>query len=67
MEITVNGKNREYEFPITVDELVGAEVEDDLDQLAVAVNSDVVPREEWPGVKLEAGDDVEIVRPLQGG
>jgi sulfur carrier protein len=35
--------------------------------LAVAVNGAVVRRAEWPSRALAAGDDVEIVRPLQGG
>jgi sulfur carrier protein len=35
--------------------------------LAVAVNGAVVRRREWPSQPLAPGDDVEIVRPLQGG
>lgn len=35
--------------------------------LAVAVNGAVVHRAEWPQAGLAPGDDVEIVRPLQGG
>ena len=35
--------------------------------LAVAVNGAVVRRATWEEVALQAGDAVEIVRPLQGG
>jgi sulfur carrier protein len=35
--------------------------------LAVAVNGAVVRRAEWAMTRLEPGDAVEIVRPLQGG
>jgi len=35
--------------------------------LAVAVNGAVVRRATWEEAALEAGDAVEIVRPLQGG
>jgi sulfur carrier protein len=35
--------------------------------LAVAVNGAVVRRAEWPSQALSSGDDIEIVRPLQGG
>ena len=35
--------------------------------LAVAVNGAVVRRAEWPQAALSPGDEVEIVRPLQGG
>jgi len=35
--------------------------------LAIAVNGAVVRRGEWLARGLAVGDDVEIVRPLQGG
>jgi sulfur carrier protein len=35
--------------------------------LAVAVNGAVVRRATWDEAALNAGDTVEIVRPLQGG
>jgi sulfur carrier protein len=35
--------------------------------LAVAVNGEVVRRATWGEVAVNAGDAVEIVRPLQGG
>jgi sulfur carrier protein len=35
--------------------------------IAVAVNAAVVPRAAWKTTELRAGDDIEIVRPLNGG
>jgi sulfur carrier protein len=35
--------------------------------LAVAVNGVVVRRSEWGAAPLTPGDEVEIVKPLQGG
>ncbi len=35
--------------------------------VAVARNRTVVPRSEWDAVCIEAGDEIEIVRPIQGG
>lgn len=35
--------------------------------VAVAVNGAVVPARRWAETALNAGDSVEIVRPLQGG
>ena len=35
--------------------------------LAVAVNGTVVRRGEWAARALASGDEIEIVRPLQGG
>jgi sulfur carrier protein len=35
--------------------------------LAVAVNGTVVPRGQWSACRLAPDDDVEIVRPREGG
>ncbi len=35
--------------------------------LAIAVNGSVVPRRHWPSMALGEADDVEIVRPREGG
>jgi sulfur carrier protein len=35
--------------------------------IAVAVNGSVVRRADWETINLAPGDDVEIVRPLNGG
>jgi thiamine biosynthesis protein ThiS len=35
--------------------------------IAVAVNSVVVPRDEWPGLRLSDDDQIEIVQPMKGG
>ena len=67
MKITVNGEEKEFDSPATVEKLVKSEVEDGYDRLAVAVNSGVVRKEKWSEIELKAGDEVEIVRPLQGG
>ena len=36
-------------------------------QIAVAVNGDVIPREQHASITLRDGDRVEIVRPVGGG
>ena len=36
-------------------------------QVAVALNGEVVPRDSWIEVEIEAGDTVEIVRAVGGG
>jgi thiamine biosynthesis protein ThiS len=35
--------------------------------IAVSVNGSVVRRIDWPATQLAKGDDVEVVRPFQGG
>ena len=64
--VTVNGKPRELEGPLSVAALL-----ETLDiipaQVAVAINGEVVPRSEWPRACVSDGDAVEIVRAVGGG
>lgn len=65
MVLSVNGETREVAsntIPRLLEEL-GYEA----DFLAVAVNTEVVPRRRWMGATLAEGDRVEIVTPRQGG
>lgn len=39
----------------------------DAPAIAVAVNEQVIPRAEWAARRLQPGDRVEIVKPIQGG
>ncbi len=64
--ITLNGKARDLETRVTVSallELLGVNPQ----QVAVAVNGEVVPRRQWPDVVIGDGDTVEIVRAVGGG
>ena len=76
--ITLNGAQRDIDAGATVTvlvaELTGREIGPDgraLDGkrlgVAVARNAEVVPRSQWSGVVLAAGDDLEIVTAVQGG
>jgi sulfur carrier protein len=67
IRLRINGEDGEV-AAATVAELLAARGLDPKTRfLAVAVNGAVVSRAEWPAKPLAAGDDVEIVRPLQGG
>ena len=76
--ITLNGMPRGISPGETVTDLVsqlagrpvGASgLAEDGSRLGVAVarNSDIVPRSQWFATTLEAGDDFEIVTAVQGG
>ena len=65
--IRVNGVEQEIAAPTVADLLVSRGVDPTARFVAVAVNGAVVRRAEWRQRVLAAGDDVEIVRPLQGG
>ncbi|HTV88894.1 MAG TPA: sulfur carrier protein ThiS [Stellaceae bacterium] len=65
--LRINGEDAEV-AAATVAELLAARGIDGRSRfLAVALNGAVVRRAEWPSQALSPGDQVEIVRPLQGG
>ena len=65
-DIELNGSPYRLENSVTLQELVAA-----LDlsgkALAVAVNRQVVPRQQWAERSLQAADKVDIVRAIGGG
>ena len=64
--VTVNGKPRELERPLSVDAMLAA-LDINPAQVAVALNGEVVPRSERARVEIVDGDTVEIVRAVGGG
>lgn len=66
ISLTVNGKARELKEPMSLKQFLK---EHDVDSqfIAVAYNGAVLRPEEFNLVTLNAGDVVEIVRPVGGG
>ena len=65
--LRINGRDEEV-AAVTLVELLSARGIDPAARfLAVALNGAVVRRAEWPSIALRPGDDIEIVRPIQGG
>ena len=65
MRVTVNGEAREISS-VSVDALLG-ELEYEGTHFAIALNFDVVPKSRWAETRLQAGDEIEIITPRQGG
>ena len=65
MRVTVNGEAREI-ASTRVDALL-AELEYEGSHFAIALNYDVLPRAKWAQTQLQAGDEIEIITPRQGG
>jgi sulfur carrier protein len=65
MRVTVNGEQREIEAA-RVDALL-SELEYEGTHFAIALNFDVLPRSRWAETQLQAGDEIEIITPRQGG
>lgn len=66
MQITLNGRPRQATDDISLTELVH-QVSDRVTGIAVALNSEVVPRGSWDATVLSAGDRVDVVTAVQGG
>jgi sulfur carrier protein len=66
MNITVNGKPHELDDEGNVVTLLKS-LKVKAEQVAVAINGEVVRRGDWPETNVHAGDTVEIVRAVGGG
>ncbi len=64
--ITINGKPGQIDRSQTVTELL-LTLNVRPEQVAVAVNGQVIARGAWAGTTVEEGDAVEIVRAVGGG
>ena len=65
--LRVNGEAAEIAAATIAELLAERGIDPGARFLAVAVNGAVIRRAEWGAAPLAADDDVEIVRPLQGG
>jgi sulfur carrier protein len=65
MRVIVNGEQREIASR-NVDALLG-ELEYEGTHFAIALNFDVLPRSRRAQTPLQAGDEIEIITPRQGG
>jgi sulfur carrier protein len=65
--LRINGEDAEIAAATVAELLAARGIDSKARFLAVAVNGAVVRRGEWPSQPLAPGDQIEIVRPLQGG
>jgi sulfur carrier protein len=66
MNITLNGKPHELDRERDIVSLLKF-LNVRAEQVAVALNGEVVRRGDWPETNVRAGDSVEIVRAVGGG
>jgi sulfur carrier protein len=67
MRLKINGAAEEVPARTVAELLAVRGIDPRTRFVAVAVNGAVVRRAEWSEQVLAPGDDIEIVRPLQGG
>ena len=65
--LRINGEETEIAVSTVAELIAERGIDPSARFLAVAVNGAVVQRAEWAERSLVAGDQIEIVRPLQGG
>ena len=66
ISVTLNGKPRDLEGATSIAEFLRA-LDINPQQVAVAVNGEVVPRSRWAEAAIQDGDAVEVVRAVGGG
>jgi sulfur carrier protein len=65
--ITINGERRELDDGATIEAAVRAAGAPDGRGVAVALDGEVVPRREWAFTEIRDGQQVEVLRAVQGG
>lgn len=66
MRLFINGEDRTFPTVSTLPELIEQLGMQD-DRVAVELNREIVPREQWKGTHLQDGDRLEIVHFVGGG
>ncbi|MBI2340503.1 MAG: sulfur carrier protein ThiS [Deltaproteobacteria bacterium] len=66
IRIQLNGQPKALDDALTIERLVQL-LQLKSPHIAVALNYDVVPRQEFQKVTVKDGDKIEIIRPVVGG
>ena len=64
--LTVNGKPRDVDEGLNLQSYL-ATIDVNMRFIAVGYNGQVIRKEDFPAIKLNPGDTLEIVRPVGGG
>lgn len=66
MKLQINGEDREFSSPLSLASLL-EQMGLKADRVAVELNRNIVPREQWATTGLAEGDQLEIVHFVGGG
>ncbi len=68
MKIILNGNEKNIDDGADLFDLLSkSKISNDKQGVAVAINDDVISKEEWKQVKLKQNDRIEIIQAVQGG
>ncbi len=66
MKLQINGELRDFDSPLSLSALI-EQLGMKQDRVAVELNRDIAPREQWASTALAEGDQLEIVHFVGGG
>ncbi len=66
MTLHINGEARDFSSPLSLSALI-EQLGMKQDRVAVELNRDIVPRDQWAATSLSDGDRLEIVHFVGGG
>ena len=66
MKLVINGEERAFASPMTLAALI-EQLGMQQDRVAVELNRNIAPREQWVDTSLSEGDQLEIVHFVGGG
>lgn len=66
MQVTINGEARQIPDNLSLQQLLG-HLNLSAGRVAIEHNREIIKRERWPTVQIEAGDQLEIVHLVGGG
>jgi sulfur carrier protein len=67
VEVSINNENFQFPLSGTLADVLPLLHIATPDGIAIAVNSEVIPRNEWEGYVLQAQDKIFVIRATQGG
>ena len=68
MELKINNQIKQFDFKrLTIQDLLDIEIPEKQNGIAVAVNSTVIPKNQWNSHILNSTDDILIISATQGG
>jgi sulfur carrier protein len=66
MKLQINGEPRDFDSPLSLAALV-QHLGMKQDRVAIELNRNIAPRDQWPETQLAEGDQLEIVQFVGGG
>ena len=67
MEVRINGKETEVHQSMSIVDYLTSIGFDKKVSIAVAINGEIIPKDEYSETQLKNGDSMEVVRAIGGG